>query len=533
MVPDVASSDTVQTQGEERSRHRLPLAARVMNGRCSADRPAVCEGAEALLKERINVCSLPSALQLWSTVTVAGAGTLALIARRSIQRLGTGALAGWLVLAGHSGCMPDLEHLAAGNAEGSGGSIGDGTTNSGGTGAAGSSGSGGGSDTGGRSGSGGMSAGGTSSSTGGNTSTEGAGGSNGGGMGTEVTSGMAGAGGVTCEDQGLTSCADETGCFDLAVGTPDDQTVTHCGICGLKCSLDNATGTECSEGQCRPVCETGFYDCNAELAATEAQTQAEAAPPTDDGCETDITTVQDCGACGYACSKSGATETSCRESRCQPSCLPHFGDCNASDSLTSDDGCETYLESITSCRANCAAAAVACEPGQVCTAGACGDPQGIAVFSVPLTESGQVMRYSDIFPVGTDLVGTTFHVRIYAPGATEGVLVSYFSSFNSAFGGGGNFPLSFFAGGWKEIRLPVGNKSGDYDPADIKQLNFEIQAGNASSWEPNPVIIYVDAIRSSNGSVNDSFDDDVDGMVPSGFLVIPGSTLSWTDSLPE
>lgn len=60
---------------------------------------------------------------------------------------------------------------------------------------------------------------------------------------------------------------DEGGCFDLAVGAPKHDTVTHCGACGLTCSLNNAIDTECGEGQCQPTCESGVDRRAAGVAA--------------------------------------------------------------------------------------------------------------------------------------------------------------------------------------------------------------------------------------------------------------------------
>jgi hypothetical protein len=55
---------------------------------------------------------------------------------------------------------------------------------------------------------------------------------------------------------------------------------------GARCDLPHASGV-CVSGQCQFLsCESGFRDCDAD---------------TDNGCEADVTTADQCGACGVAC----------------------------------------------------------------------------------------------------------------------------------------------------------------------------------------------------------------------------------------
>jgi hypothetical protein len=309
------------------------------------------------------------------------------------------------------------------------------------------------------------------------------------------------------------------GSSDLSIGDADGASAANCGECGVTCSLAKASRADCEDGHCSPVCNTGFDDCNAQAV--------------NDGCETAITTVNHCGACHYTCASQGATEVACSAARCAPTCMAHFANCNATDTLANDDGCETYLETLTACRASCAAAPVDCDASQVCTAGACVAPQGVVALSIPLTEANQAQRYSNLFASGLDLATTQFVVRIYAPGASAGTLVIYFTGVNVPAGGGGNYSLASLADGWHDIVFAVGPPSGDYDPAAVTQVNFEIQGGTTGPWEPSPVVIYIDAIRSRNGLVNETFDTDLGNMVASSFLVVPGSTMSWVDSMPD
>jgi hypothetical protein len=63
-------------------------------------------------------------------------------------------------------------------------------------------------------------------------------------------------------DSGMNPC-----CADL---TSDPS---NCGQCGYVCALDNASGTSCVAGKCKPVCLAGYADLKHQQQ-------------TDDGCET-------------------------------------------------------------------------------------------------------------------------------------------------------------------------------------------------------------------------------------------------------
>jgi hypothetical protein len=69
--------------------------------------------------------------------------------------------------------------------------------------------------------------------------------------------------------------------------------VTHCNACGNACTNSHGTTSCVGAGgayDCAPVCDANWGSCNGNP---------------DDGCETDLTTTANCGACGRAC--SGAT----------------------------------------------------------------------------------------------------------------------------------------------------------------------------------------------------------------------------------
>ena len=129
--------------------------------------------------------------------------------------------------------------------------------------------------------------------------------------------------------------------------------VQNCGTCGVVCSANNATSA-CSAGACRiAACNPGFGDCDGNAS---------------NGCETNLlTSVNNCGACGNVCSVANATPA-CSAGICQVGpCTAGFGDCDGNAS----NGCETNL--LTSVN-NCGACGRACSaPNAVssCSAGAC------------------------------------------------------------------------------------------------------------------------------------------------------------------
>ena len=102
------------------------------------------------------------------------------------------------------------------------------------------------------------------------------------------------------------------------------RTVDNCGACGSVCALAGGSST-CVTGKCLiDVCEPGRADCNADPS---------------DGCETDLSTLDNCGACDCPCDPPNAVGA-CEEGECViETCLPEYGDCN-DDPL---DGCEINI----------------------------------------------------------------------------------------------------------------------------------------------------------------------------------------------
>ena len=172
---------------------------------------------------------------------------------------------------------------------------------------------------------------------------------------------------------GGNTCTGMPGAFDCSPtcdpgwkscnGNPDDgcetsvTTLTDCVNCGQACSFPNG-GASCATGSCQPTgCNSGFADCTAVA-----------------GCETQLGTNSNCAACGNTCSNAHGTFACAGMPGaydCTFTCSGFWRNCNSNP----DDGCETSIETLTSCGScgtpcNLANAAETC-PSGVCTLGAC------------------------------------------------------------------------------------------------------------------------------------------------------------------
>jgi len=343
------------------------------------------------------------------------------------------------------------------------------------------------------------------------------------GHGGGTPSGGRGGSGGTCESQGLTTCDGVKECVDLSVGTPKDNGVDNCGMCGTSCNLTSASSATCAAATCVLVCNGGLGDCNA---STD-----------NDGCEADLALPAHCGSCENACSLVGATGADCSSGKCTPTCAPLYADCNGSDTTPPNDGCEVFFDALDHCTTGCTAVSVTCDPLQVCNAGTCGAASGLTVFSTPLTSSGQAQRYADIFlptpnSPGIDLTGFTVTMRVYAPGATAGSLVMYMSDVPSGLGPETAVDLTTFSQKWVDLSIPI-VAGGAFNPKVTKQINMDIRSGNTNGpWQSPATLVYVDSVRVSNGSFNDTFDLNVGAFVKSGLVKLEGSMLSWTQAVP-
>jgi hypothetical protein len=286
---------------------------------------------------------------------------------------------------------------------------------------------------------------------------------------------------------------------------------------GLDATLEAATGPTDDGGEDATLTEAGDDGGGEMEAATEVEAGEDAEVETEAGC---------------VCSGYGATSTTCY-GPCAPVCGAHFGDCNASSPPNPDDGCETYLDSLTSCRTSCGGTAAACSPTDVCNAGVCGAAQGLVVFTVPLTATGQGQRYADKPGTPWNLEGQTMFVRMYAPGATGGVVVVYLSDNTSASNEGPSVTvnLALLATGWRDVELPgISDEPAPFTAAQVKQITMEVRAGSDTAWT-NPTVIYVDSVWSSEVTIDDTFDTSIGNMIPSMQLMITGSTLTWQDAV--
>ncbi len=193
--------------------------------------------------------------------------------------------------------------------------------------------------------------------------------------------------------------------------------VKNCGVCENACGAHVPAPDECApppphtswgcaQGTCnRQICQPGWGDCDGNAAICGSN-----------GCETDMTTAENCGGCGVTCKPDqecrevfasfecvdkceksgrvrcndidctdlatdvdncGACKAACRGARanqvdrcvkglCAVECEKGFADCNGDPS----DGCEVDL---TTNAANCGACGVRCElgVGQPCIGGKC------------------------------------------------------------------------------------------------------------------------------------------------------------------
>jgi len=101
-----------------------------------------------------------------------------------------------------------------------------------------------------------------------------------------------------CES-GTSTCSG--GVWGLCTGeVSTDIDPENCGACGIDCTVDPGIIEEaCNDGSCQYVCDSQHANC------TDAP-----------GCETDITTVTNCGECGNMCA---AGEVCSNEGDCGPS----------------------------------------------------------------------------------------------------------------------------------------------------------------------------------------------------------------------
>jgi hypothetical protein len=175
---------------------------------------------------------------------------------------------------------------------------------------------------------------------------------------------------VCTAQNGTTSCSGTAGAyacsptcnagFKSCDGNPDNgcersiTTLTDCGNCNVACSFANATAS-CATGTCTfGSCGAGFANCDGS---------------TSNGCEVQLGTTSNCAACGDSCSNGHGT-TACAGApgsfSCAPTCATGFKSCDGNP----ENGCETPLNTLTDC-GNCATPCVMPNGGASCTTGVC------------------------------------------------------------------------------------------------------------------------------------------------------------------
>ena len=118
-------------------------------------------------------------------------------------------------------------------------------------------------------------------------------------------------------------------CDGVCVNFDDPDHGCAQGTCDPCESYPNSTSV-CVNNECLPKCNDGWASCDAD-------------PTT--GCETDIHSIENCGACGVLCTLPNATEQ-CDQGTCGIDvCDNLWGDCNNNES----DGCETNLRTLEDC----------------------------------------------------------------------------------------------------------------------------------------------------------------------------------------
>ncbi len=130
--------------------------------------------------------------------------------------------------------------------------------------------------------------------------------------------------------------------------------VDNCGACEFACIIDNATSRCTDEGTCEiAACDELWGNCDDDVAT---------------GCETRLVSEEDCGACGAACIIDNGTGQCTNEGTCEiAACDELWGNCD--DDVTT--GCETQLVSDEDCGACGAACIIDNGAGQCTGEGAC------------------------------------------------------------------------------------------------------------------------------------------------------------------
>ena len=145
-----------------------------------------------------------------------------------------------------------------------------------------------------------------------------------------ANAGKACASGADCKDgECLCGVAGQIACKfgdDLKCASPTANETCGCNEdgAGLACSeLPNITNGSCNKnGLCELTCEANYDNCNDDAA---------------DGCETSLSTTDNCGTCGHACDTTNTISVVCEESVCKPTCTEESELCDGLCTVLSED----------------------------------------------------------------------------------------------------------------------------------------------------------------------------------------------------
>ena len=197
----------------------------------------------------------------------------------------------------------------------------------------------------------------------------------GGAAGTSGSAGTSGGAGATQDaggDASLDGGVDAGGC---PTGTADCNGLASDG-CEVNLADDvnhcGACGRACSmTGASATACVGAVCAPTCSPGADDCTTPI--APAADNGCEADLQGDENnCGACGRVCSATNTTARACAAGDCAPTCETGFDDCATPAAPTPDDGCEVDLQTdLSHCGACGRVCSAANTTARACTAGAC------------------------------------------------------------------------------------------------------------------------------------------------------------------
>lgn len=164
---------------------------------------------------------------------------------------------------------------------------------------------------------------------------------------------------IDCDDDYADCDGPENGCETSLMSDP-----LHCGSCNRACDADSQT---CVDGDCETVCPSGFGECDDDL---------------DEPCETNVdTSASNCGYCGNVCATDNGT-AGCTDGNCEIfSCDVGYDDCDG----RLDNGCETDLTTTNDC-GECSNRCTGESGTAICTADGCSTVCDLSgTFAIRLT----------------------------------------------------------------------------------------------------------------------------------------------------